>query len=429
MAPEHKPRRHLLLQLTVFALPFSYVPHEFGVRNLSVTPAVVALVLLVGARYGALGRRLGAMDTASILLASWIGVRILILGPLEDAAPDILDVVSSVGAVIAGIVMFRLARRHELRPAFKSGLRLSLLFLVAIAGYQSLAGLGRLQALGYTTGFYYFTFEGAFRPFGTFLSPTVFGAYLAMIGVAVTLLHRGWAAWAWFAVTAAGLLMTETRAAWIAAAAALVVVFFHRPGRARMRAVVWLVPAGIVALIFALTNLDLVGTIFDRLSGLLSDATTSRTARLSLWEGVLTVIQQSPIIGFGQTSFVDMLRPVAGDAAAFGHAHENYLQVLYLYGGIGLVLFLIVLVLAYRGIRVTLKQSPDSQFAYAALGGLVAFAVDSLFETTWLSLSVVTLLFLVVGLGYSDKIGYATRDGLIPGGSSLPSHSIGTLSS
>lgn len=403
-------KRHRLLFAVILVLPFSYIPHELGVQGVGITPLVAVLVLILGVRYRVFSERATSVDVAALLFALWVILRVALLGPLAGQDVQWPGLISDLGALLAGIVLFRIARRDDLKPVLRRALKTSLVILLTITVYQLAVGLPRLQALGYTDGFYYYTFAGEYRPFGPFLSPTVFGAYLAMIGIAVTMMHRGASMVGWFAATTAGLIATDTRAAWVAAVAAIVYVFLHQSAGVRARIMPWIFPGIFVGVIALLLNSSAISRIVDRFSGLFDDSNSSRSVRLALWDGVLRVMPESPLIGFGQESFAEVLHPVIGDAASYGHAHENYLQVLFMYGAIGLVLLGALLLSMFRTVRTHMRDARDSYFAHAGVAAVVVFVVDGFFETTWTSFSVVATLFLLAGLGAADRRG--PREGI-----------------
>lgn len=398
-------RRTWLLRLTVVSLPFSYIPHELIRSGPSVSALVLALVLISGAYYGVLGRRLGALDTTALLFAAYVTVRLGPLAYLEQLGGiDIPVLTGATGTLIAGVILFRLGRQPDYRDTIVSALKWMLLVILLIEFYQTAIGLPRLFSLGYQDGFYYYTESGEYRPFSTFLSPTVFGGYLAMVGSAVVLSSRGKQAVLWFGLVSVGLVLTETRAAQIAFAAAMLVGWANVSRESRRRIVLVGIPAMYAAFVVVLVKPSIIASQFGRLATLTDAGYTSNSARMHLWSGAVEASLSSPVIGYPDDNFVRVLQPLIGADALFGHAHSNYLQILFLYGYIGLVFFVAILLLSGLGIRSALKNAlPETRsFAVAGLGALTAFAVDSLFETTWTSLSVVATFFLLIGLGFGS---------------------------
>ena len=235
-----------------------------------------------GAYYGVLGRRLGAIDTTALLCAAYLAYRLVIIAPLQTGGNiDILDLTGSVGALLAGVVLFRIARQEELRSEIIRSLKWLVVLLLVMEAYQIAIGLPRLFALGYKEGFYFYTASGDYRPFGPFLSPTVFGAYLAVVGSAVIMASRGRAAFFWFVAVAVGLIFTETRAAQIAFVLAMFITVAVISPLVRRRVVQVFIPAAYVALIVFLINPTLLASRFERLSTLTDMGDTSNSARAS----------------------------------------------------------------------------------------------------------------------------------------------------
>ncbi|WP_306232110.1 O-antigen ligase family protein [Agrococcus beijingensis] len=392
--------RHVLLAVTVIALPFSYIPLELVPGRVSVTIVVFALVVLTGIRYRVLRQRPGALETVTLLLSAYIFIRLTAVTALQADVIDWQEALSATLAPLGGVILYRVARRDDLKEPCLRALRWMFVMLTAIALYQAVVGLAFLQSRGYTEGFYYFTFAGTYRPFGTFLSPTVFGAFLAIVGAALVCMAptiRG--ALLWFAIALAPILLTETRAAWISFGIAVVVGWLLRT-RARpvhltlglaaitwaIAFVVWLAPGA-------------VDFLLSRLATLSDSGLTSNAARVNLWQGTLeTTLAESPLVGFPTGDFSQVVGTVAGAYADYGHAHSNYLQVLFLYGLIGLALFAGILVLATVGALRT-ASTTRSPWAYGGVAAIVAFLIDSSFETSWTSFSIVAVLYLLLGLG------------------------------
>ena len=399
-AAQRRPR-HVLLSATVIALPFSYVPLELVPGRMSVTILVFALVVLTGIRYDVLRERPGALDAVTLVLSAFIFLRLTALTALQSDVIDWGEALSATLAPIGGVILYRVARRDDTKDAVLRALRWMFVMLAAIALYQAVAGLSWLQSRGYTEGFYYYTFEGTFRPFGTFLSPTVFGAFLAITGAALVCMAptiRG--ALLWLAIAVVPIAITETRAAWIAFALALVTGWLLR-ARARpahltlgvaaaawgIAFVVWLVPGAVDFLVARLATLSDAGF-------------SSNLARVNLWQGTVEVtLNESPLIGFPADDFTGVVGAVAAQYADYGHAHSNYLQILFLYGLIGLALFAAVLVIATVDAFRAVAASARLPWAYGGVAAIVAFIVDSAFETSWTSFSMVAVLYLLLGLG------------------------------
>lgn len=401
---KHRAPRHRLLSITIVALPFSYIPLELVPTRVSITLVVFALVLATGIRYGVLRQRPGALEAVTLALSAYIFVRLTALTALQTSSVDWPDALSATLAPIGGVILLRVARRDDTKQACLDALRWMLAMLAVIAVYQAVAGLGWLQSRGYTDGFYYFTFDGSYRAFGTFLSPTVFGAFLAVVGAAlVCMAPTIRSALLWLGIVLVPLALTETRAAWIAFGVALLAGWLLR-SRARPAHLTLGVAAAVWAVAFAAWLAPgAVGTLVGRLATVTDSGFSSNLARVRLWEGTLDAsLGQSPLIGLPADEFVRTVGVVAGKYAEFGHAHSNYLQLLFLYGIIGLALFVAILLIAIVAALRAITGGRPLPWAYGSVAAIVAFAIDSTFETSWTSFSMVAALYLLIGLGTAE---------------------------
>ncbi|MCL2794435.1 MAG: hypothetical protein FWD85_03905 [Microbacteriaceae bacterium] len=210
--------RHFWLTIAVAALPFTYIPHEIMRSGPNIAPLSLGFAILLGFRYRIWKQKLASLEVVSILFGLWIGLRLTVLAVLAHETVSWWQAASDISPLIAGCAIFRIASRTELRGPIVRGLFAALIFLIGFEVYQILAGVGRLQSLGYLAPlFNYYTQSGAMRPFSTLLSPTVFAAYLATLApvVIVTAKTRLRVLLTTIAVVI-GLAATSTRAAWIA---------------------------------------------------------------------------------------------------------------------------------------------------------------------------------------------------------------------
>lgn len=390
-------KRHWLVLLLVVVLPFSIVPRELIASGPSLAPVQFGLCVLLFLRYRLWRGRLNAVDGAVVLFAAWTLIRCVAPSEMTSTGDAVAASLRDCEALLAGLILYRLARLEDTRPAVIRALRYGLVLLLLFEAYQLAAGLPRLVALGYgPPQFNFFTENGTYRPFGTFPGPTVFGGYLAMLGSAViwTAASRRWAAIA-AAVTVAGLYVTETRAAWLAFAIANAVVLLVWGSR-EMRAKVlgWSIFA-VPALAFVVIGWPGLFTSFwSRLTSLESASFTSNSVRLSLWRGTIQATGVHPVIGYGKAPFPWVLTPYTGpEIAAFAHPHDNYLLVVWSLGLVGLSLFLWLL----WGLFSHLEAR--NRTGRAALAGLLVFVLDGLVETTWTNFAFTSTVFLLAGLG------------------------------
>lgn len=398
--------RYWLLSLTIVVLPLSYIPLELtDGRRIDVTEAVFLLVIVCAVRYDAIHRFGGAADIALCGLVAYIGIRLTAFSALEGAGVDVMNTFSVVGTIVSAIVLFRLGQVESARIAIGRSLQVLLVVLALWAVYQRLAGLEWLRDHGYRQGFYFATEGGRYRPFGPFLAPTVFGGFLSVLGSAVILLaKRIWSMAAWTVLTIVPIILTETRAAWIAIAIALSVGAFLR-FRPRIRTL-FMILAGVAAVLAlaCVTMPNLAFRIFGRFLTLFDPSYTSNSSRIELWTSTIETMPESPWIGFGARTFYEVMLPRIGDFyASYGHPHSTWMAVLFTLGLIGLIGFVTAVALAARGAILHAHYLPGQLGGAAASAALTAFAVDGLVATTWGSFAFISVTFLVAGYGYADR--------------------------
>jgi len=97
------------------------------------------------------------------------------------------------------------------------------------------------------------------------------------------------------------------------------------------------------------------------------------------------------LLGYGTVSFsriIDNYLPP--HVPRYGHPHNTYLQILYMYGVVGLTLYLGII----GGI---LSKAKFDKVVYC---GVLVFVINSFFEQVWLNYNFIVLLFLIVGTGF-----------------------------
>lgn len=389
-------RDHKLLFLTCCLLGMMYLPREIVPSGAGMAPTIAALAVVLAVRYRVFdGAKATGVELAVIVFGLWVSVRLLLLGPLEGEAIEPSFVFREIAALAIGLILYRLGRRAELRPAIIAGLVVTAGLLLLVTGYQQAVGLPPLLARGYTTdnGYYYYTVDGTYRPFALFNGPTVFGGYLAMIGVFLTLTWRSWWLTAGLVV---GVLLTQTRSAWIGLAVAGLVLALHSPAVRRRLSILALPATGLVV---ALSIISPATTSFvvERALSATEQGDTSRVTRSSLWQGVWEAVWTgNPVSGLGNADWVSTMSPhVSAAVVMLGHTHSNYLQVHYRYGLVGLALFLVLLLTLIHECR----PRTSAPYSLASLGAVVVFLVDSTFNNGMSSLNLFVTLLLIVGLG------------------------------
>jgi len=273
---------------------------------------------------------------------------------------------------------------------------------VASGSLVALYGLVRSQGL-VTVPEETLLFESG-RAFSTFGNPDMLGVFLLApmvlaLGLALSepdVRLRG-VFWVAFALSAATLVLTYTRAAWLAALAALVALavaaWRFRPRLSR-------VDMGFLALVVAGLSLVVVRSataetgvtnVVERFLSLFDVGSGSIASRLDIWRGALNLISDRPVAGFGpDTLFLvwsryapaETLRVLEGGLV--DSAHSLPLQVGAGIGIVGLLLYGVLVVGALvRGVVSVARAPRDSEGVLlsaafcVALGAMLLAALAS----------------------------------------------------
>jgi putative inorganic carbon (hco3(-)) transporter len=197
-------------------------------------------------------------------------------------------------------------------------------------------------------------------------------------------LGRRWFARAWFglsaAVSAAVLVLTQSRGAWIGTAAAVGILLL-----CRWKRLAWLAP-------LALLGVGWVG--WRAVPPLVEEAPSGQMGRIELWSRAIYLIQDMPLTGIGAGTFermADTQFPFFLHGSWVEHVHNLFLQVAVDLGLPGLVAYLALLLLALwcaldaaRRCRQA-GESALAALAWAGLAALVAMCVHGMVDaTTWI---------------------------------------------
>lgn len=250
-------------------------------------------------------------------------------------------------------------------------------------------------------------------PEGTLGHPNALGQFLVLsvLGVlALALAEHGALRWLGFATAGIGalaLLVTFSRASWIALLVGASVYLLER--RTRVPA---LVAGGVAALgAVALAALG-AGAIGDRISSLFSgEARELYSFRIELLERAARVVGDDPLTGFGHFEEAGVY---AGRPDLVTHPHNLFLGLAVFFGIPAALAFGAVVLLALRAAWVGYRSAgPLCLTGLGTLALLVAFLVDGLFEypfwNTQLTVLVVLALALGVGLGRPARGGPVRR--------------------
>lgn len=318
---------------------------------------------------------------------------ITILGVAVNAVNP--EVVYDIGSQRWMVLLFSSSLAIALVPPGRRGYRFFLIFISITACYaifQSATGIdltrpGSHRAVQPLDGMH-----APWRSAGWFGSPLQYGYIAGMhfcLPLAMVLLLRkkreGWLFWGSLAavvLVGASILTTFTRGAWIAvAAAALVMAWVAAPRLASYIAIGGTAVAAALALTFE--------TVRTRLFQIVDPNHFSNNERLFLWRANWEMFKDYPILGLGYSENENRAGEYVarlGKPDAFtGHAHNNYLQFLSGTGLSGLLTYLFIIGfmiwITYR----LWKHLPESALwpraiALGALGAQVLLHVGGLTE-------------------------------------------------
>jgi O-antigen ligase len=202
-----------------------------------------------------------------------------------------------------------------------------------------------------------------------------------------------------FAATAAGIGMSASRGAWLASAAAFVVV---NVAQSRKRAALLTAVIFVVLLAGLVSGFQLVPEgIMRRLTSFLpfigagdvrsievTDANYASLERLAFWEAALDMWREHPWlgIGFGNYQAIYPRFSLPKWSMALGHAHNYYLNIAAETGLVGLLAYLALWVTAiWQTVRAQREASEPfvQALALGALGVLVHVSVHNVVDNLW----------------------------------------------
>lgn len=257
------------------------------------------------------------------------------------------------------------------------------------------------------------------RAAGTFRQPNPYAGYLGLLApLAVSL-----ALWAWTvrtnalvrmatlaaaALISAGLVVSWSRGAWLAFAAALAVTLLAHARKAAPLAAVGLALAGLILVVFNLLPASIASRLgelreffglVDTTRVTVTDANFSVLERLAHWQAALRMWNDHLWLGVGIGNYAAVY-----DAyhlprwyEALGHAHNVYLNFAAETGLLGLLAYLFFW-LAALAHALRAAMSPDrfrAALAAGVLGALVHATVHNLFDNLWVQHIYLTLALLL----------------------------------
>lgn len=355
------------LALTALVLPLS-------IAAANIALALLTLVLIVRARTG--GRAmLAAWRAEPVLaaLAAYAAAGLLAAACSSAPGPALRDAVKDLHRLWAAglfVAALTVEPAAPLLPAF--GLSLGAAALLG-AGQVALGGLN----------------DGLILRARAFVHPVVFGQQMALaaLGGACVLLRPGERdahgralVVSFTALTAAALVLSQTRMALFAAAAGFAAVALLEP-RARR----WSLPALALVAAAALAW-EVLPTEGRNLSSLFRyDPSSPHQTRWTLWDTAWRMFQDRPWTGVGPGGFHRLFTsyhsgPLEGELR-WGSAHNLYLHQLAERGIPGAAALAVLLwTMAARAVRAA-RTTPDARALWAA-GAVCALLVLSLTETS-----------------------------------------------
>ena len=277
---------------------------------------------------------------------------------------------------------------------------------VVIGIFQSFVGILQFYDIGFRE------IPGAnAKPFGLMANRNLFGSAQALvIPFVIYVLYRASSKWKYASVLSlllviVSLILSQTRAAWLAAmaiiiVALLLVLIFSASNRKK-----WLTGTIISIVTIFCTGALLIATdkegdlskqVKERTVSLINAAGDSTQSnlnandRLGIWRKTITLIKDNPVkgVGTGNWKLNILSYGSAGLSWSAGYyvpdrVHNVYLQTAAETGMVGAMLYIIFWILiTIAGFMVIIKPASEDQriLVILMLGGLAAFATDSMFS-------------------------------------------------
>jgi O-antigen ligase len=188
-----------------------------------------------------------------------------------------------------------------------------------------------------------------FRLWGLGSNPNSIGplALLLLLLESMQPSPRRWSRWTGIVTAVTVLFLSQSKTAWIAAAAAASVLFWYRHGRAAAGTVF----PGLVLLLIGVLATGTVGLAFVDIDNVwhriaLTQAgndISTLTGRAQIWAAALDAWRANPLFGYGPTAWGNSHRFEIGLPFAFS-AHNQLMQTLSTAGALGVLMLLIYLI-------------------------------------------------------------------------------------
>jgi O-antigen ligase len=195
------------------------------------------------------------------------------------------------------------------------------------------------------------------------------------------------------AVTAAALMLTQTRSSWLAMFVSSAVIFAF----ARKR---WL-PAFLAIVTAAVFVAP--AQYRERITSMFDPGFRTNVQRVNMIKGGLSIYREHPVIGAGPVDLGEIYREHMPEGAVHvhGHMHNIFVQVAATLGTLGLAAFVWLLssmaVTIGKNLRLDLPP-PDMALVAGSIGALAGFIVNGLFDWNFGDAEVLTMMLIIVGL-------------------------------
>lgn len=237
------------------------------------------------------------------------------------------------------------------------------------------------------------------RVFSTLGNPNVLGQFLILaipLVVACTIYCTELKAKiiyiAILATMVACLWFTWSRAAWVGVAVAVVIMLTKKDRRF----------LGVCLIGFLFMLIILPQSIIHRLTSIGNTGDTSTAYRVSIWLGSLGVVRKFFFtgVGLGAEAFASAYSDFSLGGADFAqHAHNFYLQLVCDMGIGGLVLFILMILVAYKCISLAGKGNKLTNLvAYGCAGSFIGYMFQGFAETMWYNYRMLLVFWIFMAL-------------------------------
>ena len=294
---------------------------------------------------------------------------------------------------------------------------------VVVAAIQSLVGIFQFYEIAFQQ------LPGAnAKPYGLMANRNLFGSAQALlVPFVVYVLYKASAKWKYAAIASLVILfyaivISQTRAAWLATLVSLIVsmvlVMIFSPGNRKK----WLI--GTAVSFAALLCMGYVAALSDskeemgpdvkeRVASLINTGSYSSASqanvndRLLIWKKTTLVVKSHPVTGVGLANWKLNVLSHGGDGTSWASGfyvpdriHNVYLQIAAETGIVGLLLYLSFWILiAIAGLKVVTMPASEEQriMVILMLAGLAGFATDSMFSFPTERIEHMLYVMLMVG--------------------------------